>query len=1038
MSVANAEAVSRRDLAVSDEPLSVSEATAIAGDHHDGSPPSSSQSNCGSSEGASSDATTRKEARFTTSRSNATPASERDTVAAAGSISTPTGMVEAPGLGRTVTLEDAKRTLQGRASGRTESTGFVNPRKARQTLEDAGGTGSSSASGSIATQRHAALQAREAAARLLDMIKCAACGQTFRDPVTLPCGHSTCMGCVLERVNEDRTMTTMPCSSHVPPRLPLCATAVPCSVSGCQRSAIGRGLGVWAGHQARWGPPSASQSASEAGLSARVTSEGPGFVPLDGFVIAQPDQSVGLTVVPPQRKGDEASYTTSPFTLASGGRSSGDSLRLDVTLSKAIDALRRYAHMPLAPDPSSEAPTTSLHGLRSLASGSRSVRQYTGTQGSTAFLRSGSETGSAFSRARRRGVRGHHVRSLRSSALPGRRTSRLTDHHADDDRVAIAPNFLPMLGGSEEGRESGSVGGVHATSETDDDDQDVLEADHHEFDADGSSSSHLSWYSTREEPYDRGDHADFEDHYSVPEEGDDPDFGGAYSRPSAAYVARHHRFNPDASASGWASRPSASDTTVSKRHRRRSLFGSKLPTSDRAIEADSEWDTETSSRGSLSAKPALISQSDDTARSSATLDELHSELVDVLECQLCYLLLHEPLTTPCGHTFCRTCFARSLDHSSNCPLCRASLPAISFFQDHPPNHTLLTLLTSSYANDGDLTRHSKLLEPAANATMDVKLQAAVDWASLPPDIRGLQRLYTERKTALEQEEREARLSTPIFVCTVGFPEMPTILHIFEPRYRLMIRRCVESGNPRFGMVLHSRDSPGGMSEYGTMLDIKSVQMLPDGRSMIETVGSDRFRLHEMGSLDGYIVGRIETVSDFGASQEQQLEQAAMARNAAKDRAEAAHGAQEATSSSRQERSSVPPEVPEATQAEDFIVQPDYEATELAQVGLPPLEAHQHEPSTAEMIATCMTFISELRSGTAPWLVTRINHTYGPMPDVHEVAKLSFWMALVMPIDEHEKARLLPIRSPRIRMRVVVYWIEQLRSTWWYSSGCSVS
>ncbi|CEH17277.1 Predicted E3 ubiquitin ligase [Ceraceosorus bombacis] len=935
MSVAaNAAAVSGRALAVSDGPLSVSETTAIAGDHHDGSPPSSSQGNCGSSESASSDATTRKEPRYKTSRSNATPASERDTVAAAGSISTPTGMVEAPGLGRTVTLEDAKRTLQGRASGRTESTGVVNPRKAHQTLDQAGGTGSSSASGGIVTQRHAALQAREAAARLLDMIKCAACGQTFRDPVTLPCGHSTCMGCVLERVNEDRTMTTMPCSSHVPPRLPLCATAVPCSVSGCQRSAIGRGLGVWAGHQARWGPPSASQSASEAGLSARVTNEGPGFVPLDGFVIAQPDQSVGLTVVPPQRKGDEASYTASPLTLASGGRSSGDSLRLDVTLSKAIDALRRYAHIPLAPDPSSEAPTTSEHGLRSLASGSRSVRQYPGTQGSTAFLRFG-------------------------------------NHHADSDRVAIAPNFLPMLGGSEEGRESGSVGGVHATSETDDDDQDVLEADfQNEFDADGSSSSHLSWYSTREKLYDRGDHADFEeDHYSVPEEGDDPDFGGAYSRPSAAYVARHHRFNPDASVSGWASRTSASDTTVSKRHRRRSLFGSNLPTSDRAIEVDSEWDTETSSRGSLSSKPALISQSEDLARSSATLDELHSELVDVLEY---------------------------------------------------------------------LTRHSKLLEPAAKASTDVKLQAAVDWASLPPDIRGLQRLYTERKTALEQEEREARLSTPIFVCTVGFPEMPTILHIFEPRYRLMIRRCVESGNPRFGMVLHSRDSPGGMSEYGTMLDIKSVQMLPDGRSMIETVGSDRFRLHEMGSLDGYIVGRIETVSDFGASQEQQLEQAAMARNAAKDRAEAEHGAQEATSSSRQERSSVPPEVPEATQAEDFIVQPDYEATELAQVGLPPLEAHQHEPSTAEMIATCMTFISELRSGTAPWLVTRINHTYGPMPDVHEVAKLSFWMALVMPIDEHEKARLLPIRSPRIRMRVVVYWIEQLRSTWWYSSGCSVS
>jgi hypothetical protein len=91
--------------------------------------------------------------------------------------------------------------------------------------------------------------------------------------------------------------------------------------------------------------------------------------------------------------------------------------------------------------------------------------------------------------------------------------------------------------------------------------------------------------------------------------------------------------------------------------------------------------------------------------------------------------------------------------------------------------------------------------------------------------------------------------------------MPTILHVFEPRYRLMIRRCIESSTPRFGMVLPSRGTGPehlqGVMEYGTMLEIQSVQMLPDGRSMVETVGSHRFRLMEKGSLDGYTVGRIE-------------------------------------------------------------------------------------------------------------------------------------------------------------------------------------
>jgi hypothetical protein len=41
--------------------------------------------------------------------------------------------------------------------------------------------------------------------------------------------------------------------------------------------------------------------------------------------------------------------------------------------------------------------------------------------------------------------------------------------------------------------------------------------------------------------------------------------------------------------------------------------------------------------------------------------------------------------------------------------------------------------------------------------------------------------YRERAAAIEAEERDARLDTPIFVCQLSFPGMPTFLHFFEPR-----------------------------------------------------------------------------------------------------------------------------------------------------------------------------------------------------------------------------------------------------------------
>lgn len=87
-----------------------------------------------------------------------------------------------------------------------------------------------------------------------------------------------------------------------------------------------------------------------------------------------------------------------------------------------------------------------------------------------------------------------------------------------------------------------------------------------------------------------------------------------------------------------------------------------------------------------------------------------------------------------------------------------------------------------------------------------------------------------------------------------------------------------------------------------------------------------------------------------------------------------------------------------------------------------------ELSTMELIEVCKRFIEHLRSGSAPWLLQRLNTTYGPMPA--DPRSFSYWMALVMPIDEYEKARLLPIRSVRLRLKLIVHWIEQLRSSWW--------
>lgn len=73
----------------------------------------------------------------------------------------------------------------------------------------------------------------------------------------------------------------------------------------------------------------------------------------------------------------------------------------------------------------------------------------------------------------------------------------------------------------------------------------------------------------------------------------------------------------------------------------------------------------------------------------------------------------------------------------------------------------------------------------------------------------------------------------------------------------MLRAILKGEKPRFGMIMYPSQE-GVVVNYGTMLDIKSVKILSDGRSVIETWGTDRFRLVKRGERDGYMVGKIET------------------------------------------------------------------------------------------------------------------------------------------------------------------------------------
>jgi len=108
---------------------------------------------------------------------------------------------------------------------------------------------------------------------------------------------------------------------------------------------------------------------------------------------------------------------------------------------------------------------------------------------------------------------------------------------------------------------------------------------------------------------------------------------------------------------------------------------------------------------------------------------------------------------------------------------------------------------------------------------------------------------------------------PLFpLNTVLYPGIPLPLHIFEERYRLLIRELVEGPAPRrFGVVairqgLEVDDEPR-LYDIGCVAELRRVEPYADGRYDIVTTGGPRFRLLEVDDSQPFLRGAVEYLPD---------------------------------------------------------------------------------------------------------------------------------------------------------------------------------
>jgi len=97
---------------------------------------------------------------------------------------------------------------------------------------------------------------------------------------------------------------------------------------------------------------------------------------------------------------------------------------------------------------------------------------------------------------------------------------------------------------------------------------------------------------------------------------------------------------------------------------------------------------------------------------------------------------------------------------------------------------------------------------------------------------------------------------PLNVVLLPGADLP--LHIFEPRYRKMVRDCLDN-KTEFGMLLALVDGVAGTGCTAEILEV--VKTYDDGRMDILAVGREPFRVVELFTEDPLLEGSVDYLDD---------------------------------------------------------------------------------------------------------------------------------------------------------------------------------
>ncbi|CAM9795495.1 unnamed protein product [Ectocarpus sp. 13 AM-2016] len=162
-----------------------------------------------------------------------------------------------------------------------------------------------------------------------------------------------------------------------------------------------------------------------------------------------------------------------------------------------------------------------------------------------------------------------------------------------------------------------------------------------------------------------------------------------------------------------------------------------------------------------------------------------------LECAVCLSLVCEPVSLSCGHSFCRVCLVNTLRRNKKkCPTCRAVCHNSA--EDQPEDVMLANIAQTCFPE-----------------------------------------LAAARLKEVEAEREKFMTVLPVFYYNVPmFPGESLQLHLFEPRYKLMMKRVVNTSR-RFAYVPNYSNYVATIGDVALIAQLVECEFLSDGRVLLK-------------------------------------------------------------------------------------------------------------------------------------------------------------------------------------------------------------